>query len=466
MTEFDVFISHASEDKDGFVRALARALEDRHLHPWYDEFTLRPGDSLRRSIDHGLLTSQAGIIVLSQAFFSKRWTAYELDGLVQLNAGGSNQIARGGQTGSRLIPVWYGVGSDDVARFSPSLANLIALNSSKGVDAVADGIRDALRPTGSTLLFAHAELTELGEPHNWYPPTVTDDWWLDVAGASTKGDVEGTFLEPVGWGRWGFPLPEQGNRPQERGHRIARAAAQMMWQKKASDIPISQLTPPTDVLAFIGTSPGLAEACVQFPSHLLSYAPQLALPGMAGWLEPTVKGEYSRVKERYAEPDSHESRRKIVNRAGYVALRDVHLVRADRIGAARAWLQGEIHGSPVQVYEVLDYAAWLVSESSHWMGTTMRPELLTGILEWYVWPQIGKRNWSKEGRDAKKGLGIEKARGIEILASLEPANTSSIRRVWLDLTTEIRETVEKLGLQDDPRTLAEHLIYAALRTGV
>lgn len=119
--EFDVFISHASEDKDSFVRDLAHALEARHLRPWYDEFTLRPGDSLRRSIDHGLLTSQAGVVVLSPAFFAKRWPAYELDGLVELHAGMSRQVADGGQ-GGRIIPVWHGVDAATVRRHSPSLA--------------------------------------------------------------------------------------------------------------------------------------------------------------------------------------------------------------------------------------------------------------------------------------------------------------------------------------------------------
>jgi hypothetical protein len=79
--EFDVFISHAYEDKEKFVRTLAEALIARNLRRWYDEFTLRPGDSPRRSIDHGLLTSQAGVVVLSPAFFGERWTNYELDGL-------------------------------------------------------------------------------------------------------------------------------------------------------------------------------------------------------------------------------------------------------------------------------------------------------------------------------------------------------------------------------------------------
>jgi hypothetical protein len=52
--EYDVFISHASEDKDSIVRPLAEALIAENLQVWYDEFTLRIGDSLRRKIDSGL----------------------------------------------------------------------------------------------------------------------------------------------------------------------------------------------------------------------------------------------------------------------------------------------------------------------------------------------------------------------------------------------------------------------------
>ena len=49
-----VFISHASEDKDAIVRPLATELDARGVDVWYDEFTLRPGDSLRQSIEKGL----------------------------------------------------------------------------------------------------------------------------------------------------------------------------------------------------------------------------------------------------------------------------------------------------------------------------------------------------------------------------------------------------------------------------
>ncbi len=68
--EFDVFISHASEDKDAIVRALAHALDENYdLRVWYDEFELRIGDSLRRKVDAGISRSRFGVVVLSHAFF-------------------------------------------------------------------------------------------------------------------------------------------------------------------------------------------------------------------------------------------------------------------------------------------------------------------------------------------------------------------------------------------------------------
>ena len=66
---YDVFISHATEDKDDIVRPLAEALINQNLRVWYDEFELRLGDSLRRKIDVGLTQSRFGIVVLSHAFF-------------------------------------------------------------------------------------------------------------------------------------------------------------------------------------------------------------------------------------------------------------------------------------------------------------------------------------------------------------------------------------------------------------
>lgn len=80
--QYDVFISHASEDKDEVVRPLANALINKGVSVWYDEFELRIGDSLRRKIDKGLANSRFGIVVVSRDFIKKGWTNYELDGII------------------------------------------------------------------------------------------------------------------------------------------------------------------------------------------------------------------------------------------------------------------------------------------------------------------------------------------------------------------------------------------------
>ena len=71
--QYDVFISHASEDKESVARPLAKALQQLDLRVWLDEVEITIGDSLRRTIDKGLATSTFGVVVLSPAFFEKEW---------------------------------------------------------------------------------------------------------------------------------------------------------------------------------------------------------------------------------------------------------------------------------------------------------------------------------------------------------------------------------------------------------
>jgi hypothetical protein len=132
---YDVFISHASEDKDAIVRSLATALTAQGLKVWYDEFTLRIGDSLRQKIDRGLATSRVGLVVLSPSFIAKGWTNYELDGIVTRTVSGE-QI---------LLPIWHNITKQEVIDFSPSLADKVARSTSTHtVEEIAQEIADLL----------------------------------------------------------------------------------------------------------------------------------------------------------------------------------------------------------------------------------------------------------------------------------------------------------------------------------
>ena len=133
---FDVFISHASEDKEEAVRPLATALRDAGLSVWYDEFELRMGDSLRRKIDKGLANSRFGVVVLSRAFFGRGWPEYELDGLVTRTVSGE-QV---------LLPVWHNVTKREVMDYSPSLADRVARSTATHtVEEIAAEIVDVIR---------------------------------------------------------------------------------------------------------------------------------------------------------------------------------------------------------------------------------------------------------------------------------------------------------------------------------
>jgi len=134
--QWDAFICHASEDKDTFVRLLANELMSQGIRIWYDEFTLRIGDSLRRSIDEGLKKSHFGIVVLSHAFFAKEWPQKELDGLVVRERNGQWVI----------LPVWLNVSVEDVARYSLPLVDRVAAKANEGLDKVVAHLLSILRP--------------------------------------------------------------------------------------------------------------------------------------------------------------------------------------------------------------------------------------------------------------------------------------------------------------------------------
>jgi hypothetical protein len=134
---WDLFISHASEDKDDIARPLALKLAAAGLKVWFDEQTLQLGDSLRRKIDEGLAESTFGVVVLSPSFLSKEWPTRELDGLFSREDEGSKVI----------LPVWHKITRSELARWSPLAASKLAVSTSCGLDEVVRQILVVVRPS-------------------------------------------------------------------------------------------------------------------------------------------------------------------------------------------------------------------------------------------------------------------------------------------------------------------------------
>lgn len=131
--KWDVFISHASEDK-AYVDQLATALRLAGLTVWYDNMVLEWGDDLRSMIDNGLVNCRFGIVVLSRTFLGKKkWTEHELNGL----------FAREHAGRKLLLPIWHGIGRDDLLEYSPALADRLAKIA--GRDSLDDIVESLLK---------------------------------------------------------------------------------------------------------------------------------------------------------------------------------------------------------------------------------------------------------------------------------------------------------------------------------
>lgn len=133
---WDIFISHASEDKEDIARPLALLLRKAGLRVWFDETVLKIGDSLNESIANGLRRSRYGLVILSPHFIGKKkWTAYEINALFSLED----------PERTRILPVIHKLKQIDVVNFNPTLADRVSVSTSKGIEAVAEAVVSRFR---------------------------------------------------------------------------------------------------------------------------------------------------------------------------------------------------------------------------------------------------------------------------------------------------------------------------------
>lgn len=121
LSQYDVFISHAWEDKESFADEFVEELRKLNVNVWYDTSQIHWGDSMRQRIDEGLRKSKLGIVILSPNYIAdgKYWTKAELDGLFQLES----------VNGKTLLPIWHDLTKQQVMNFSPIIANKKAMTT-------------------------------------------------------------------------------------------------------------------------------------------------------------------------------------------------------------------------------------------------------------------------------------------------------------------------------------------------
>ena len=131
-----LFISHASEDKESIAKPLAETLQEIGYEVWYDEYSLKLGDSLMKEIDKGLNSCDYGIVIISPHFLEKHWPQKELAGLVAREAGEETEH-------KIILPVWHKISADQIREYSPTLADRVAVSTETGLDNVVREIKTA-----------------------------------------------------------------------------------------------------------------------------------------------------------------------------------------------------------------------------------------------------------------------------------------------------------------------------------
>lgn len=119
--EFDVFISHAWEDKGDFVNEFVEELDNLGIKVWYDDIETKWGSSLREEIDKGLKFSRYGVVVLSPNYIDEKkyWTKKELNGLFQMESLNEGII----------LPIWHNLTKKDIVNYSPIIADKKAMTT-------------------------------------------------------------------------------------------------------------------------------------------------------------------------------------------------------------------------------------------------------------------------------------------------------------------------------------------------
>lgn len=136
-----VFISHDSKDKTNIAKPLADNLIENGVSVWYDEYSLEVGDSLRESIEAGLMECEKCVLIISKNFLSnKRWTKAEYTSVFTRERVEEKRL---------FIPIWVDINEKDVLEYSPLLADTFAVMWDSGIENVVGRIKKIINKKSS-----------------------------------------------------------------------------------------------------------------------------------------------------------------------------------------------------------------------------------------------------------------------------------------------------------------------------
>jgi len=130
------FISHDSRDTEAIAMPLALKLSGLGIPVWFDEFSLKLGDSLRESIEKGIKETDFCILIITRNFLTNDgWTKAEFNSVF------TKEIIKKKNV---MLPIWHDVSKEEVYEYSPSLVDRLAAKWSEGVDSIAAKLRNRI----------------------------------------------------------------------------------------------------------------------------------------------------------------------------------------------------------------------------------------------------------------------------------------------------------------------------------
>ncbi|HFH3420005.1 TIR domain-containing anti-phage reverse transcriptase [Pseudomonas aeruginosa] len=131
---YDVFLCHASEDKEEIVKPLYDELEKLGVHAFYDAKEISWGDSLVGTINKALLKSKFVIAVMTDNSVGKAWPQQEINSVLNGDISGGTK---------RLLPLIYG-DKDSILNNNFLMSDKLYVEWKGNPEEIAQKVKDLL----------------------------------------------------------------------------------------------------------------------------------------------------------------------------------------------------------------------------------------------------------------------------------------------------------------------------------